>query len=594
MAHLPLRLPRIWLSLCLPARVQDWLGTTQKPVAASRHESPRAASLRDATTNFWGRLGATVAIGGTFLLAGLLPLPLLAQATPAGGNPVDNTVKLTPNDALAAITIRPQRIAAGKRMELAPLEVATAAGLEHVGIDPWKIERLDVLVGFPGPAGPQGGVVVQLSEAFDINHLNPQLLDGAGLQREGEFEFLGAPDGELIYHQVSPTVFIVGTKIFAKQMVATRRQPGKVASLIKQVKAEHDLLAIVSIETLRPLILGMLDQPMRELPPQLAQDAQTVIEATDFVALGVNISDEERLQLVLAGANDADADKLEQALARSLDFARQSFVTEFKQQFRDASQTATAMRSYVDRVSDALAKKMAPVRKGTGLVLDFSEFQSVAAIGTLTGLLLPAVQAAREAARRMQSSNNLKQIGLAFHNFHDSYKSFPAAAGLDDDGKPMLSWRVALLPFLEEAELYNEFHLDEPWDSEHNITLLERMPEVYRHPARATEPGYTVYQVPLSEHSLLRLSEPSRLQDVTDGTSNTVLALETVAESAVPWTAPQDYEIDEDNPGANLFTNAITQFVFGDGSVHVISENVDEQILKALYTRDGGEVVQLP
>lgn len=535
-----------------------------------------------------------VACGLMFASSLVLPLTLHAQALQADTTAVDTAVKLTPNDALAAVTIRPQRIAAGKRMELAPLEVATAAGLEHVGIDPLKIIRLDVLVGFPGPAGPQAGAVVQLSEPFDINDLNPQLLDGQGLQRDGKFEFLAAPDPDFIYHQVDPSTFVLGTKIFVKQMVAPRKQPGKVASLIKQVKAEHDLLAIVSIETLRPLILGMLDQPMQQLPPSLAQDAQTIIETSDFAALGVNLSDSERVQLVLAGASEDDTDRLEKAIARSMEFSLETFVTEFKTQFADPSPTAASVRSYVDRLSASLAGKMTPVRKGNALVLDIAEFQSVAVVGTLTGLLLPAVQAAREAARRMQSSNNLKQIGLAFHNFHDTYRNFPAAAGLDDDGKPMLSWRVALLPFLEENALYNAFHLDEPWDSDHNIALLERMPEVYRHPSRATEPGYTVYQVPLSDKSLLRQTEPTKIQEITDGTSNTIMALETSVEAAVPWTAPQDYEIDEDNPGLNLFTRGITQMLFGDGSVQTLSESIDSEILNALYTRAGGEVVQVP
>ncbi|MEO8270395.1 MAG: hypothetical protein ABI557_11795, partial [Aureliella sp.] len=201
----------------------------------------------------------------------LLTQTLRAQALQADTTAVDMAVKLTPNAALAAITLRPQRIAAGKRMELAPLEVATAAGLEHVGIDPLKIVRLDVLIGFPGPAGPQAGAIVQLSEPFDINDLNPQLLDGQGLQRDGKFEFLAAPDPTIIYHQVDPRTLVVGTKIFAKQMAAPRKELGKVASLIKQVKTENDLLAIVSIETLRPLILGMLDQQMQQLPPALAQ-----------------------------------------------------------------------------------------------------------------------------------------------------------------------------------------------------------------------------------------------------------------------------------------------------------------------------------
>ena len=70
--------------------------------------------------------------------------------------------------------------------------------------------------------------------------------------------------------------------------------------------------------------------------------------------------------------------------------------------------------------------------------------------------------------------------------------------------------------------------------------------------------------------------------------------MEANALEAVPWTAPRDYDIDEDNPGRNLFTNGIVQAMFGDGSIHVLSESIDPNILNALYTRAGGEVTQLP
>lgn len=520
------------------------------------------------------------------------PSAFPAQAqSPQADSTLDSVVKLTPNDALAVLTIRPQRIAAGERMKLAPLEVASAAGLEHVGIDPLKIVRVDVLVGFPSPAGPQFGAVIQLAEPFDINNLNPQMVDGNGLQTDGKFEYLSAPEAELIYHQAGPSTVIFGTRIFAKQMVTPRQQLGKVASLLQRVKAESDVLAIVSIDTLRPLIAGFADRPLSQLPRSLAQDVEVIIESTDFVAVGANFASEERLQIVMAGATAADTDKIEAALQRSLEFFRDTYAAQVKQQFSGPSETEAAVRSYVDRVKEALAGQLMPARQGDKLVLDVQQFQSVAVIGTLTGIMLPAVQAARTAARRMQSSNNLKQIALAFHNFHDTYRTFPAAAGLDNDGKPMISWRVALLPFLGEGALYEEFHLDEPWDSEHNIALLERMPAVYRHPSRKTQPGYTVYQVPLSDESLLRQTEPTKMAQITDGTSNTILALETSVDAAVPWTAPQDYQINKDNPGAKLFTNGETQIGLGDGSVRSIPESIAAEVLNALYTRGGGEVI---
>ncbi len=78
---------------------------------------------------------------------------------------------------------------------------------------------------------------------------------------------------------------------------------------------------------------------------------------------------------------------------------------------------------------------------------------------------MPAVFASRSAAHRAQCTNNLKQIALAYHNVHSATNTFPPPAIADKDGKPLLSWRVAILPYVEQQELYNKFKLDEPWDS---------------------------------------------------------------------------------------------------------------------------------
>ena len=89
----------------------------------------------------------------------------------------------------------------------------------------------------------------------------------------------------------------------------------------------------------------------------------------------------------------------------------------------------------------------------------------------------------RENAARTVCINNLKQIGLAMHNYHDRHKSLPSAYTVDKAGKPLLSWRVLILPYLDQEALYKEFHLDEPWDSEHNKPLSAMVVKVYRSPA---------------------------------------------------------------------------------------------------------------
>ncbi len=211
----------------------------------------------------------------------------------------------------------------------------------------------------------------------------------------------------------------------------------------------------------------------------------------------------------------------------------------------------------------------------------------------LVALLLPAVQAAREAARRSQCVNNLKQIGLAMHNYHSTWDCFPPAAITDENGKPLLSWRVAILPYLEQSSLYQQFHQDEPWDSPHNLPLASMMPMVYRCPSNPLiGPDETPYQVIVGPKTMFRADfKPVKITDITDGTSNTIMAAE--ARRSVTWTAPDDTVHDPTVPMSGLGSLHPGGFntLFADGSVRFIKMSIASTVLDALFTRNGGEVV---
>ena len=215
--------------------------------------------------------------------------------------------------------------------------------------------------------------------------------------------------------------------------------------------------------------------------------------------------------------------------------------------------------------------------------------------GVLVALMLPAVQSAREAARRAQCTNNMKQIMLAMHNYHSANNIFPEDI-TDKDGKPLLSWRVAILPYVEQAELYNKFKLDEPWDSPHNKELLKEMPKLFLCP----EPGQARA---LHDHATVgspapgRSSRPGRTsasQTITDGTSNTIAIAE--SKDAVPWTKPDDLPFDQAAKpslyGAGSIHPGGFNVGFADGSVRFIKNSISTIVFKALITRAGGEVMQ--
>ena len=206
------------------------------------------------------------------------------------------------------------------------------------------------------------------------------------------------------------------------------------------------------------------------------------------------------------------------------------------------------------------------------------------------------VAKAREAARRSQCVNNLKQMGLAMHNYLSTYNTFPPAFNAGKDGKPLLSWRVYILPYLDQAALYKEFHLDEPWDSVHNKALIARMPKTYACPSgnqALVAEGKTCYLVPQGPATIFPGAVGVKIQDVTDGTSNTILVVDAGDDAAVIWTKPSDWDVVPAFKYKEIFAHHLagTNFAFADGSVRFIRDTVLPKVLDALITRNGGEVI---
>ncbi|MHC4400048.1 MAG: DUF1559 family PulG-like putative transporter [Planctomycetota bacterium] len=231
-----------------------------------------------------------------------------------------------------------------------------------------------------------------------------------------------------------------------------------------------------------------------------------------------------------------------------------------------------------------------------------------------------------EAAHLTRSKNNLKQIGIAIHNFHDTYKQFPPAVVYGPDGKPWHSWRVLLLPYLEQIVLYDRYRFNEPWDSPHNKQLLETVPPVFQDPiyGKAEGPythyaaivgpgtafppeGHTVREFP-SERAWAGRSAPSggmRFALIRDGSSNTVLAGSVSPNRKIPWTKPEDVAFGDSFPGIGREGGFAAPyqtenarggvFLFGDGTVKAIRQDVDGQLLRNLITiADGTPIGEVP
>ncbi|HUE73190.1 MAG TPA: DUF1559 domain-containing protein [Pirellulaceae bacterium] len=211
--------------------------------------------------------------------------------------------------------------------------------------------------------------------------------------------------------------------------------------------------------------------------------------------------------------------------------------------------------------------------------------------GILVALLLPAVQQARSAGRRMQSANNLKQMGIAIHMYHDMYNELPPAVVKDGSGKPLYSGMVLLLPFLEQDQIYRQFDLTKPWDADENRGLSMTDLAFLRNPNSPNPaPGTTDYLFVGGPQSLLGADGKRTFADCRDGTSNTMVLVEVKgntrswAEPAV-WTPDQPLDSDTVN---------VVNVAMADGSVRAIDKNTPKQQLILLSNPSDGMPVNLP
>jgi RNA polymerase sigma factor (sigma-70 family) len=208
--------------------------------------------------------------------------------------------------------------------------------------------------------------------------------------------------------------------------------------------------------------------------------------------------------------------------------------------------------------------------------------------------------APRETELITRSAANLRKIALGIHAYIDAEKHLPPPAIVGADGSPLLSWRVAILPYIGEKELYAQFRLNEPWDGPHNKPLLAKIPKVYAPVvSSSSKEGTTFYQGfngknAFFEHPKGKVSEAARQNpylEISDGTVNTLMVVE--AGAAVPWTKPEDLKYTPGQPAPKLggqFRNGFTA-VTADGFTRFIKKSIDPAILDAMITRNGGEVI---
>ncbi|MEZ5943602.1 MAG: DUF1559 domain-containing protein [Planctomycetaceae bacterium] len=215
-------------------------------------------------------------------------------------------------------------------------------------------------------------------------------------------------------------------------------------------------------------------------------------------------------------------------------------------------------------------------------------------------LFLPAVNEARNAARSAESRNNLKQVGLALHNYHDTYNSFPPGSVVKEDGTVSLAWQASILPFLEQNALFDQIEMGADWNGLENMSVRSTAVPVYLNPTQSdimAQDGLPASHYAGNVNMFLE-NKCLRIRDIVDGTSNTVIVGE-VTTGLKSWGDPTNLRDPAAGLGATPNQFGLTraaegegaQFLFVDGSVQFIDQNIDPEVLSALATPDGGEAI---
>jgi hypothetical protein len=350
---------------------------------------------------------------------------------------------------------------------------------------------------------------------------------------------------------------------------------------------------------------------LKDLPPEVS-----ALLNAEHVTLSLDLATAARVDLVAGYKTGGQAEAAERAVLALAAYARKELATlkaEVEQKLfeprtkghRPLEELPEAMfhvfaLGAINHADELLANPGAIVKRtGTNLTASvtlpkelIAGASGVAAVGT--AVLMPAVAKVRMSAARMQSQNNLKQIALAIHNYESTFGHLPHDI-LDKDGKPILSWRVAILPYIEQDNLYKQFKLDEPWDSENNKKWSDAAIKVFMSPQAdpPTPLGMTHYKVFTGPSTIFEKGRKIKFEDILDGTSNTLLVVE--AGEPVPWAKPADIPFDPKKAPPTLALPGVTDYVnaaWADGSVRVMKmSGLSEAKLKALITRDGGEVI---
>ena len=213
--------------------------------------------------------------------------------------------------------------------------------------------------------------------------------------------------------------------------------------------------------------------------------------------------------------------------------------------------------------------------------------------GVVALIAIPGVSRVRMSAQRANSQNNLRQLGIAIHNYHDTYQEFPPAVVKDANGKPLYSGLVLLLPFMEQQNIYQQFDQSKAWDDPVNRNASRQMIPAFTNPASTdNRMGHSDYMLVGGPNAILSETGKNTFANILDGTSNTIMAVEVGSGNTLEsWAQPVTWDPSKPFTGPDP---TMVNVLFGDGSVRALPKTTPLQTLRLISDRQDGQPVNIP
>lgn len=496
---------------------------------------------------------------------------------------------LVPDDALGVFALRPAQLLAEPAFKPARALIAEEQkenpGFARAGLLPADLQSV-MAIYLPLQPGKreqrlyQYAVVVQTGPVLKRELLQQRISQPNSVEtsyRGKSFRTSSSPAGKSLLFLDDHTFILADQDSALKRVIDQQQNPqGQKWKKRLQAMASKSMAGGVDVSLLRSLSgAGQMDPLTQRVLawPMLAPLWQN----TEIATLGITVQKELSLELTFEQKNDSAQIKqsLEGLLLLGINTIRQFQITRTKMK----RPLRPEQEAYLKELEQFLTETQV-TQNNTRVTFASSINQGL--LSQMVELTIPAFLQARAAARRARSQNNIKLIMLALHSYFLDHGHFPPAVVLGPDGKTPHSWRVELLPYLDQQALYDKYRLNEPWDSPHNLKIAETVVPVFHCPG-SKKPANSSYFVIVGNETAFGKKEGVSLKEMTGGTNQAIAVVE--AERDVPWTRPEDITYDGKkvpkfggyHPGGFLVG-------MSDGSVKFISDLLDDAALKTLLS----------